>query len=345
MRIVVCATRVPFAYGGAEMLVESLVAELKARGFTVDTVALPFAWGTREQLLKSALAWRLLDLTEAGGRKIDRVIATRFPSYLVKHPNKVVWLIHQMRQVYDLLGTGYSDFAPGAPRDRRAIDMVRTMDDRTLREARGLFTISGNTAERLKRYNRLEAEPLYPPPRLEGAYHPGDFGDYVLSAGRLDPLKRFDLLVEALAHTETPVRVKLAGAGAEEEKLRALAARLGVADRIDFLGWVADDEMVRLFAGALAVYYAPYDEDYGYVTVEGFKSGKPVVTTADSGGVLEFVEDGVNGFIARAGAAREIAARFDELHRDRHRAKTLGEAGRLQVASIGWDRVIERLTA
>ena len=131
----------------------------------------------------------------------------------------------------------------------------------------------------------------------------------------------------------------------EEEKLRALAARLGVADRIDFLGWVADDEMVRLFAGALAVYYAPYDEDYGYVTVEGFKSGKPVVTTADSGGVLEFVEDGVNGFIARAGAAREIAARFDDLYRDRNRARTLGEAGRLQVASIGWDRVLERLTA
>lgn len=345
MRIVVCATRVPFAYGGAEMLVESLVAELKKRGATVDTVTLPFAWGTREQLLTSALAWRLLDLTEAGGQKIDRVIATRFPSYLVKHPNKVVWLIHQMRQVYDLLGTSYSDFAPGAPRDRRVLDMVRTMDDRTLKEARGLFTISGNTAERLKRYNRLEAEPLYPPPRLEGAYHPGDFGDYVFSAGRLDPLKRFDLLVEALAHTQTPVRVKLAGSGAEEGKLRALADRLGVSDRLDLLGWTADDEMVRLFSGALAVYYAPYDEDYGYVTVEGFKSGKPVVTTADAGGVLEFVEDGVNGFIAKAGAAREIAARFDELYRDRNRAEALGEAGRLRVASVGWDRVIERLTA
>lgn len=343
MRIVVCATRVPFAYGGAEMLVESLVAELKARDFEVDTVALPFAWGSREQLLKSALAWRLLDLTEAGGKRIDRVIATRFPSYLVKHPHKVVWLIHQMRQVYDLLGTSYSDFTGEEPRDRRVIDMVRGMDGQTLGEARARFTISGNTAERLKRFNRLDAEPLYPPPRLEGAYRPGDFGDYVLSAGRLDPLKRFDLLLQALASAATPVRVKLAGSGPEEAKLRELAARLGVAERVDFLGFVPDEEMVRLFAGALAVYYAPYDEDYGYVTVEAFKSAKPVVTTADSGGVLEFVEDGINGFVAPPGAARELGARFDALFEDRARARALGEAGRAKVASIGWDRVIERL--
>jgi glycosyltransferase involved in cell wall biosynthesis len=344
MRIVICATRVPFAYGGAEMLVESLHAELEARGFEVDLVALPFAWGSREQLLKSALAWRLLDLTEAGGKRIDRVICTRFPSYLVKHPHKVVWLIHQMRQVYDLLGTGYSDFSQEAPRDAEVIGMVRTMDDRGLGEARARFTISGNTAERLERWNRLDAEPLYPPPRLGDAYRPGEFGDYVFSAGRLDPLKRFDLLIQALAHTAAPVRLKLAGSGPEEAKLRELAARLGVAERVDFLGWIEDGAMADLFAGALAVYYAPYDEDYGYVTVEAFKSGKPVVTTADSGGVLEFVEDGASGFVAPAGAAREIAGRFDLLFADRSRARAMGEAGRVKVAGIGWDRVIERLT-
>src|SRR5262249_35548301 len=147
----------------------------------------------------------------------------------------------------------------------------------------------------------------------EGAYRPAGFGDYVLSAGRLDPLKRFDLLIQAVSHAATPVKVKIAGAGPEEGKLRELAARLGGADRVELLGWVAEDEMVRLFSQALAVYYAPYDEDYGYVTVEAFKSGKPVVTTADSGGVLEFVEDGVDGFVAAAGSAREIGARFDLL--------------------------------
>src|SRR6185436_6256519 len=128
-------------------------------------------------------------------------------------------------------------------------------------------------------------------------YAPGDFGDYVFSAGRLDRLKRFDLLIRAMKHTETPVRCRIAGEGPERESLQALADRLGVKDRVDLLGWVEDARMAAHFAHSLAVFYAPYDEDYGYVTVEAFKSAKPVVTTADSGGVLEFVEDGRNGYV------------------------------------------------
>ena len=342
-RICICVNRVPFAYGGAEMLVESLRDQLVARGHEVEVVAVPFAWGTRTQLLKSALAWRLLDLNAAGGQKIDLVIATRFPSYVVKHPNKVVWLIHQMRQVYDLLGTPYSDFREDEPRDRKVIEMVRAMDRRTLSEARAVYTISGNVAERLKRFNNVAAIPLYPPPRLDGRYHPGGFGDYVFTAGRLDRLKRFDLLIRALPHTETPVRCRIAGDGPERQTLEELAGKLGVRERVELLGWVEDDRMADLFAGSLAVFYAPYDEDYGYVTVEAFKSGKPVITAADSGGVLEFVEDGRSGFICPPDAPREIAARLDALYRDREKARRMGQGGLERVAEIGWDKVIEQL--
>src|SRR5947209_964561 len=203
------AEPVPFSRGGAERLVESLAGELRARGFTVDTVALPFHWPDRVDLMKSALAWRLVDLTAAGGRRIDRVIATRFPSYAVKHPNKVVWLVHQLRQVYDLYGTRYSDFSAERPRDRKAIEMVRAIDRRTLAEARAVYTISGNVADRLRRGNDLAAEVLYPPPPADGAFHPGGFGDYVFSIGRLDRLKRFDLLVRAVAAAEAPVACQL----------------------------------------------------------------------------------------------------------------------------------------
>jgi glycosyltransferase involved in cell wall biosynthesis len=341
-RIVLCSTHVPFAYGGAEMLVESLRDELVARGHEVDVVALPFSWADRVQLIKSGLAWRLLDLTSAGGKRIDLVIATRFPSYLVKHPRKVVWLVHQMRQVYDLLGTPYSDFSDG-PRDRKVIEMVRAMDRRTLSEARAVFTISQNVADRLKRFNDVPAEVLYPPPKLDALYHPGPLGDYVFTIGRLDPLKRFDLLVKALKHTETPVRCKIAGTGPDKEKLEGLIDKLGLRDRVELLGWVDDREAVDLYAGALAVFYAPYDEDYGYVTVEAFKSGKPVLTAADSGGVLEFVEDGKNGFVCAPEAPRELAARLDVLYKDRERARQMGERGREAVARIGWAGVVERL--
>lgn len=343
-RIVICGAKVPFAHGGAEMLVDSLRDELKARGFEVDVVTIPFHWPTRTELFKSSLAWRLVNLTEAAGKRIDLVIATRFPSYLVKHPNKVVWLVHQLRQVYDLLGTRYSDFSETQPRDAKAIEMIRAMDRRTLSEARAVYTISGNVADRLRRFNQVPAEVLYPPPRLDPLYHPGDFGDYLFTVGRLDPLKRFDLLIKALQHTETPVRCKIAGTGPERENLEALAARLGVADRVDFLGWVDDKDVVEHYANALGVYYAPYDEDYGYVTVEAYKAGKPVVTTGDAGGVLEFVEDGVNGYVCPPDAPKEIGSRFDNLFRDREKARALGEAGQRKVREVTWDRVIETLT-
>jgi glycosyltransferase involved in cell wall biosynthesis len=343
-RIVICATQVPFAYGGAEMLVDSLRDELKARGFEVDVVAIPFHWPSRVELLKGSLAWRLVNLEEAAGKRINLVIATRFPSYLVKHPNKVVWLIHQLRQAYDLLGTPYSDFTDRQPRDAKVLEMIRTMDRRTLSEARSVYTISGNVADRLRRNNGVEAEVLYPPPKLDALYHSGPSGDFIFTLGRLDPMKRFDLLVRAMKHTETPVRCRIAGTGPEREALSDLIGRLGLEEKVELLGWVEDGDVVEHYANCLGVYYAPFDEDYGYVTVEAYKAGKPVITTVDAGGVLEFVEDDRNGYVCQPDSPREIGARIDALYRDREKARTMGLAGQAKVREITWDRVIEKLT-
>lgn len=342
MRVLVCATQVPFARGGAELLVDSLVAELRRRQVEVDTVRLPFNWVGRGELLRSALAWRLLDLERVAGEPVDAVVATRFPSYLVSHPNKVVWLIHQHRQVYDLRGTAHSDFTE-APRDQRVVEMVRAMDRRGLSEARAIYTISRNTADRLRRNNGLEGVALYPPPKLLGRYRCAPSAGYVFSAGRLDSLKRFDLLLEAVARTRPPLRCKIAGEGPELAKLRSLADRLGIGPRVEFLGWVDEERLVDLYAECLAVFYAPYDEDYGYVTVEALLSGKPVVTTADAGGVLEFVEDGRSGLVAARPQAAEIAAALDRLAADPDLGARLAADGRARVAGIGWDAVIEAL--
>ena len=342
MRILLCNAQVPFARGGAELLVESLRDELRRRGHQADIVTLPYSWDTREKIVTSALAWRLVDLERVAGERVDRVIATRFPSYLVRHPHKVVWLVHQLRQVYDLKGTAHSDFGDGE-RDRAAIDMVRRMDAQGLGEARRIFSISRNTAERLRRFNDLEATVLYPPPALAGAYRSGAHGDYVFSAGRLDPMKRFDQLLRGVAATAKPVRCRIAGEGPARAALEELAAKLGIAERVEFLGWVDDAALVEHYAGALAVYYAPFDEDYGYVTVEAFLAGRPVVTTADAGGVLEFVRDGVNGYVTAPDAPRPLAAALDRLWNDRALATRLGAAGRAEVAGIGWDAVIAGL--
>jgi glycosyltransferase involved in cell wall biosynthesis len=220
--------------------------------------------------------------------------------------------------------------------------MLRALDARTLGEARARFSISRRTAERLRRHNALDAEPLYPPPRLGEAYRSGEPGGYVLSVGRLDAMKRTDLLVRALARCRSGLRAVVVGEGPERERLAALAGELGLGDRVELAGRVDDERLIELYARAAAVFYAPFDEDYGYVTVEAFRSGRAVVTTDDAGGVLEFVRDGENGLVGppEPGA---LAARLDRLAADPALARRLGAAGRESVAGIGWDRVIERL--
>src|SRR4030095_2664716 len=110
LTVVVCEAQVPFVEGGAERLVRALVEQLRAAGYLVERVALPFKWYPKSEILAHAAAWRLLDLSESNGRAIDLVIATRFPTYFARHPNKIVWLIHQYRAAYELAGTQFSDF-------------------------------------------------------------------------------------------------------------------------------------------------------------------------------------------------------------------------------------------
>ena len=109
-RVIVCEAQVPFVHGGAEVHVRELVRELRARGYTAELVSVPFKWYPKDEILPHAAAWRLLDLSESNGQPIDLVIASKFPTYFVRHPNKVAWLIHQYRAAYELCGTEYSDF-------------------------------------------------------------------------------------------------------------------------------------------------------------------------------------------------------------------------------------------
>lgn len=341
--ICVCAVQAPFITGGAEILVGELATELKARGFRVDVVNVPFKWYPVQDLIKQALLWRWVEITESNGMPIDMVIPTKFPSYLVRHPLKVPWLFHQHREVYDLYGTSYCSFTDD-PEEQEIRQTIIRMDSKTLRESPSIFTISKNVSARLEKYNGIQSTPLYPPPRYAGRYRSGPFGNYALYAGRLDPLKRCDLLIEALRYTESRARLVIVGAGPQRENLERQVERLNLGGRIVFAGFVPEEELLDLYAGAFGVLYAPVDEDYGYVTVESFLSGKPVVTCTDSGGTLEFVEHGLSGLIAEPNP-EAMGAAIDELFHNRERAREMGEAGRPRVSDIGWDLVVDSLTA
>jgi len=339
--VAVCHPQVPFFRGGAELAVESLCRELERRGFRVCPVSVPFRWYPKDALLDQCLLWRLLDLTESNGLGIDTVIAMKFPSYMVRHPNKVTWLFHQFRQVYDLFGTELSEFT-SSPDDLGLREMLRRMDCRALSESQRLFTISKNVAKRLADFNDIDGTPLYHPPPRHEEFRPGATGDYVLSVGRLDRAKRIDALIRAVSHTDSTLRFVVAGQGPEDESLPALAQELGVADRVEFRGAVPFAELVELYADALAVYFAPLLEDYGYIALEAFLSGKPVVTAPDAGGPLEFVTDGETGVVVEL-EPEKLGEQLRRLDAQRERAAEMGRAGRERVLPIHWDPVIDAL--
>jgi glycosyltransferase involved in cell wall biosynthesis len=342
MRIAVCETRVPFVTGGAEAHVGELVRELRARHHEVERISLPFKWYPKDEILAHAAAWRLIDLSESMGQPIDMVIATKFPSYFVRHPRKVTWLLHQHRGAYDLCGTAFGDFEH-TEQDVGLRQRLIELDREMLGECERLFTNARNTAMRLEKFNGMRGEPLYHPPRLAGRLRQGPPGDYVLFVGRLEPLKRASLVLRALAACPTSLRLVVAGDGPLRSELAREAEALNLAGRVTFLGWVEDDQLIDLYAGALATAYAPFDEDFGYVTLESFLSGKPVVTTVDAGGSLEFVEHGVNGFITEP-TPDGMADALCRLARDRATAGDLGIAGLEKARTVTWNGVIEKLT-
>lgn len=342
MNVLVCNAAVPFVRGGAELLAEGLLAALREQGHRADLVALPFQWLPKTKVLKSALAWRLLDIRQSNGIRVERVIATKFPSYAVRHPHKVVWLVHQFRQAYDWYGTPLSDFT-SAPEDRQLRARILETDRRMMGEAQARYAISRNVAARLERFTGLTAEPLYPPPRLAGRFRSEEPGDYIFFVGRLDRAKRVDLFVRALRQAPR-ARAVIAGAGPEADALRALAEGQGVAARVQFPGVVSDETLLDLYARARAVYYAPVDEDYGFVTVEAFASARPVITTDDAGGVLEFVEHGRTGLVC-APDPSAIAAALARVYAEPEQARLWGRAGRECIAGITWPNVVERLLA
>jgi glycosyltransferase involved in cell wall biosynthesis len=341
--VLVCETQVPFVRGGAELLVRQLVDQLRARGFETDRVSVPFKWYPKDEILAHAAAWRLLDLSESNGRPVDLVIGTKFPSYFVRHPRKVCWLVHQHRAAYELAGTAYSDFGHDE-RDVALKARLLALDEQMLGECVGRYTISRTVSSRLERFNNLSSIPLYHPPLLAPRLTPGPYGAYVLSVARLEGNKRVDLIVRAMQHVPSSVSLVLVGEGSHRALIEQTAEDAGVADRVQFAGAVRDDDLVSLYREALGLVYVPFDEDYGLATLEAFLAAKPVVTARDSGGTLEFVIDEVNGLVCEP-TPEGVGAAIARLDADRAGVQRMGEAGRVVAQAITWDQVIERLVS
>jgi glycosyltransferase involved in cell wall biosynthesis len=342
-RILVVTSGALFVRGGHMVIAEETAAALRRAGFLADVFVTPQNRFGRQ--LSAYLSTWLTDVGEtADGHPVDQVITFRFPSYAVRHPRHVCWLNHRMREYYDL----WERFTRGMGRRLLYKERVRrrlfhALDGWLLtRNVTRLIAQSRTIQARLQRFGGIGSELLYPPPP-ERPYRTDAYGDYVFAVSRLTALKRLGLLVEAAALMKAhDLRIVIAGQGEEEARLRERVTALGLQGRVELVGAVGDDELLDHYARCRAVFFAPWNEDYGFVTLEAFRSGKAVVTTRDSGGPAELVEDGVSGLLCEP-TAESVAQALDRLAADRGLAERMGEAARAAAAGHTWARAVDAL--
>ena len=345
MRIVVTSVQVPFIRGGAEIMADQLTQALNRLGHTAELVTMPFRFAPFGAVRQSMNSWAVEDFSRFDCGAIDRTICLKFPSFYLNHPNKVVWLMHQHRSVYELFNTRYGecDQTPGAGEFREEIVQ---RDTKALEKARAVFTISERVSERMKAYNGVSSLPIHQPPANAELFYCGDQLDYIFFPSRLETLKRQELLIRALARCRVPVAAIIAGDGGARTDLQQLIHELKVEDRVRLIGRIDDEAMRIWYANALGIFFGPYDEDYGFITLEAMLSSKPVITCTDSGGPLDFVLDRETGRVV-APDPDSVADAIEYLYEDKQRARDLGVAGlnRYRSLDISWDHVVEKLLA
>ncbi|MEX0330287.1 MAG: glycosyltransferase family 4 protein [Puniceicoccaceae bacterium] len=346
MRIVIVNTHVPFVEGGAETLARTFKKALEAKKHEVELVRIPFKWYPPERIHEHVLACRLLDLTEVNGIPVDRVIGLKFPSYHVRHPNKVTFMVHQHRTAFEMWGSEHCDISP-YPNGKAIRDSIESIDRALLPEAKTIYAMSKTVAQRLEDYCGLKSSLLYHPPENAEIFRSGPFGDYLYFPSRITPIKRQQLAVEALALTRQPVKIRFSGSPDNPRnlvELKALVKKLKLEKRVQFLGRIPFDDMVDLYAGCRGVLFVPHLEDYGYITLEAMLSSKPVITCSDSGGPTEFIRSGEEGLVTDSDPA-ELAKAMDELWSSTSFAKEAGPKAkkRYKDLDISWDHVAEAL--
>jgi glycosyltransferase involved in cell wall biosynthesis len=344
MKILVLNNMVPFIRGGAELLATQLVRHLRRQGHEAELMRIPFRWDPVERIYDEILACRMMRLFN-----VDRVIGLKFPAYLIPHPRKTLWLVHQYRQAYDLAHSPSSNL-PDDTRGQNVQQAIVSADRECFAHTESIYAISRVVQERLAKFNGFPAKVLHPPLEDAEIFRPTGEENYLFCGGRINSAKRQHLVVEAMRHVRSDVRLLIAGPAdspADAQRLLSLIDRHRLSDRVQVeLGFHPRERLAAWVNSSLACAIVPHEEDYGYVTLEAFYAGKPVITTTDAGGVLEFVANRVNGLVAMPDA-RSLAQAIDELATNPQSRRHWGEAARTSIheRKINWPETVKRLVA
>ncbi len=339
MRIIIASIQAPFIRGGGELHISNLKKALQDHGHEVEIVSFPFSFSPESSIEDLMEYCSKQDFEFFGGYQIDKVISLQFPAYYVQHKNKTIWLMHQHRVVYDLF-----DNIEHTASLMRLKQNVEEFDNKHLRECSHLYANSKNVAKRLKQFNDIESIPLYHPPADEEKFYCEENYGFIFYPSRLHFLKRQELLIRAMQYTVSDAVAIISGEGTQRGAYEKLIKELGVSNKVRMLGYISDEEKIIYYARSLAVFFAPYDEDYGYITLEAMLSSKPMITCTDSGGPLEFVVDGETGFIVEPDPI-QVAKKIDWLYMNQKKAGNMGQNGRQHYLNknITWENVVETL--
>jgi len=319
-------------HGGAERLFDALVQSFRDLGHDADEVCLYTDESTFDRILENYLYFHDLDLSS-----YDMVVSTKAPTWMVRHDRHVCYLVHTIRAFYDMFEEIFPQPLPEHLEQRA---LIHALDSKAMARCRAIESIGLEVAERLTRWNGLPSGVMHPP-LWENPFVGTTSEPFLFLPGRLHSWKRTDLVVRAMRHVSSPVRLILAGTGAAEEEIRDLASS---DKRIELLGRVSEEVLVDHYSRCLAVPFTPKREDYGFVTLEAFASGKPVVTCSDSGEAASIVRDQQGGIVCEP-TAEAVGAAIDWMFEHPVERDAMGARGRAWVEGLNWLQIARTLVS
>lgn len=345
MKVLIVNNMAPFIWGGAEELAVHLEKNLIAAGHDSEILRIPFQWEPWYKIPSQMLMVRAFELWN-----VDRVIALKFPAYLIRHSHKTLWLLHQYRQAYDLYDFGQTNI-PDTKEGNELRDIIRNADNESFAESRKIYTNSQVTKDRLHKYNQFDSEVLLPPLNDPELFSGGISHGYIFAGGRINSMKRQFMLVHAMAFASHDVKLVIAGPPQSNEdsaKIEELIEKYNLQGRVKLdLRFLSRSELAKYVNNANACAYIPFDEDsLGYVAMEAANAKKPIITLSDSGGVLGLVEHGVTGWVADPNL-ESIAEALNQASVQSHVTSEMGRAAyELWLKhNVSWPSTIERLLA
>ena len=348
MKIAITTVQAPFITGGAEFHAQNLRKVLIENGHECDIVTMPFYDNPIEVIKDYIIAARLMNINDSWGGHIDLCIGLKFPAYFMPHNNKVIWVLHQHRAAYDLFDTIHSNIKNDV-KGNRIKKIISNADNKYLKEAKKIYANSRNVSNRMKKFNNINSTPLYHPCPDMDKFYCNDYDDnYILMPSRINQSKRQLLALEAMKYTKTNIKLYIVGRPDNqvvEKEVIDTIKKFKLQNKVRYIGPVTQEEKFKLYAEAKAVLFIPVDEDYGYITLEAMSSSKAVITTTDSGGPLEFIENEKNGLVVPP-IATNIADAIDNFAKSKNICKQYGEDAKqiLKEMNISWDNVVKELT-